>query len=63
MMLVWLQIEERLARFSHQIVDATQCVIGIVERVGQMVHPVVGLAVSIETHSHGRTVKEERFNE
>ena len=58
MTLVWLQIEESLARFSHQIVDATQRVIGIVERVGQMVHPVVGLAVSIETHSHGGTVRK-----
>lgn len=45
---------------SHQIVDATQCVIGIVERVGQLVHPIVGLTVSIETHSYSRTMKKGR---
>ena len=42
----------------HQIVDAAQRVIGIVERVGQLVHSVVGLAVSIETHSDGGTVEK-----
>lgn len=40
----------------HQILSAAQRVIGVVERVGQLVHAVVGLAVSIETHSYGRTV-------
>lgn len=47
-----------LAAFSHQIVDATQRVIGIVEWVGQLVHPIVGLAVAIETHSYSRTGKK-----
>lgn len=57
---LWI-IKRRLACFSHQIVDATQRVIGIVERVGQLVHPIVGLAVSIETHSYSRTVKKVRI--
>lgn len=56
-MLIRLETEGSLACFSHQIVDATQCVIGIVERVGQLVHAIVGLTVTIETHSHSRTGK------
>lgn len=61
-MLIWLYAEESLALFPHQIVDATQRVIGIVERIGQLVHPIIGLTVSIETHSYGRTVKKKRRN-
>lgn len=50
----------RLACFSHQTVDATQRVIGVVERIGQLVDPIVGLAVPIETHSYSTTVKRKK---
>lgn len=41
-----------LKHVTYQTVHAAQCVIGIVEGVGQLVHAVVGLAVAIETHTH-----------
>lgn len=44
---------------SYQAVDATQSVVGIVEGVGQLVHPVIGLTVTIETHSKSRAATEE----
>lgn len=50
-----LDVCDTAVDFSHHVVDATQCVIGVVERVGQPVHPVVGLTVTIEAHSHSRT--------
>jgi hypothetical protein len=34
-------------------------VVGIVEGVGQLVHPVIGLTVTIETHSNSRAATEE----
>lgn len=38
--------------FTYQTVHAVQCVIGIVQGVGQLVHAVIGLTVAIETHTH-----------
>lgn len=45
---------------THQVADSTQRVIGVVERVRELVHPIVGLAVAIETHSDGRTGENNR---
>ena len=42
---------------SYQAVDPTQCVVGIVEGVGQLVHPIIGFTVTIETHSYGGAVE------
>lgn len=52
-----MQIIQMLACISHQIVDATQCVIDFVEGVGQLIHAIIGFTVPIETHSYSRTVK------
>ncbi len=38
--------------FTYQTVHSSQCVIGIVQGVGQLVHAVIGLTVAIETHTH-----------
>lgn len=43
--------------FTYQTVYAAQCVICIVERVGQLVHAIVCLAVAIETHTHRDAAK------
>lgn len=37
---------------TYQTVNTTKCVIGIVQRIGQLVHTVVGLTVAIETYTH-----------
>lgn len=44
---------------TNQTVHAAQRVIGIVNRVGQLVDSIVGLTVAIETHTHSNT--EKRF--
>lgn len=33
--------------------------IGIIEGIGQLVHPIIGFTVSIETNSHGNTEKSQ----
>ena len=42
----------------YQHIDPGEGVVGVVQGVEQLVHPVVGLAVSIETHAHRRAVGE-----
>lgn len=44
---------------THQVLHAAQRAVGAVERVGQLVHAVVGLAVAIETHSDSRTARKD----
>jgi len=39
-------------RFTYQTVHTTQCVIGVVQGVGQLVYAIVCLTVAIETHTH-----------
>lgn len=46
--------------FTHQVLHAAQRAVGTVERVGQLVHAVVGLAVAIETHSDGRAARKDK---
>ena len=48
---------------SYQTIDATHSLIGIVEGVGQLVHSIVGLAVAIETHSHGSAADKDKKKE
>lgn len=43
--------------FTYQTVHAAQCMIGIVERVGQLVHAIICLTVAIETHTHRDAAK------
>lgn len=43
---------------SYQTANATQCVIGIINWVSQLVNSIIGFAVSIETHTHRRTVRK-----
>lgn len=44
---------------TYQTVHSCQCVIGIIEGIGQLVHPIIGFTVSIETNSHGNTEKSQ----
>lgn len=37
---------------TYQAVHTTHCVIGVVQRVGQLVYAVIGLTVAVETHTH-----------
>jgi len=34
-------------------------VIGIIEGIGQLIHPIIGFTVSIETNSHSNTEKSK----
>lgn len=43
---------------SYQTANATQCVIGIINGVSQLVNAIVGFAVSIETNAHRWTVRK-----
>lgn len=45
--------------FTYQTVHATQCVISVVQGVGQLVHTVIGLAVAVETHTNCNAVGGE----
>lgn len=54
------QPSRRVTSFTHQVLHAAQRAVGTVERVGQLVHAVVGLAVAIETHSDGRAVRKDK---
>lgn len=51
--------KQAAASFTHQVLHAAQRAVGAVERVGQLVHAVVGLAVAIETHSDSRTARKD----
>ena len=42
----------------YQHIDPGEGVVGVVQGIEQLVHPVVGLAVSIETHAHRSAVGE-----
>lgn len=44
---------------TYQAVHSCQRVIGVVEGIGQLVHAIIGFAVSIETHSHGNAAKSQ----
>lgn len=46
---------------SYQTANATQCVIGIINGVSQLVNSIVSFAVSIETHAHRWTVKKKQI--
>lgn len=54
------QPSRRVTSFTHQVLHAAQRAVGTVERVGQLVHAVVGLAVAIETHSDGRAARKDK---
>ncbi len=43
---------------SYQTANATQCVIGLINRVSQLVNAIVDFTVSIETHAHRWTVRK-----
>lgn len=45
-------------RRTYQAVHAAQRVVGVVQRVRQLVDAVVGLAVAVETHAHGHAAGE-----
>lgn len=45
---------------THQQIDGSQCVIGCEKRRGQLIHPIISLAVAIETDAYGNTAKRER---
>lgn len=36
--------------FPHQVFHSHQGVIGVVQGVGQLIHSIIGLTVTIETH-------------
>lgn len=42
---------------THQQIDGSQCVIGCEKRRGQLIHPIISLAVAIETDAYGNTAK------
>lgn len=48
---------------TYQTVNTTKCVIGIVQRIGQLVHTVVGLTVAIETYTHCDAVERRDTGE
>ena len=52
---VWIRAAVYVCLFSHQQIDGSQCVIGSQQRRGQLVHPIVRLAVAIETNAYGNT--------
>lgn len=53
--------KQDITSFTHQVLHAAQRAVGTVERVGQLVHAVVGLAVAIETHSDSRTARKDEL--
>lgn len=48
--------------FTYQTVHTAQCVISVVQGVGQLVHTVIGLAVAIETHTYCDAAGGETHN-
>lgn len=42
---------------THQHIDGSERVIGCEKRRGQLIHPIVSLAVAIETDAYGNTAK------
>lgn len=48
-------------KHSYLTINASQGVIGVIERIGHLVDAIVGFAVSIETHSHCRTERKKGF--
>ena len=44
---------------THQTIDPSQGVVGVVHGVSQLVHSVVSLTVAIETHTYRHAVREQ----
>lgn len=51
------QFTVRESSRTHQQIDGSQCVIGCEKRRGQLIHPIISLAVAIETDAYGNTAK------
>lgn len=43
----------------HQQIYRAQCIIGCEKRRGQLIHPIVGFTVAIETNADGNTTKKK----